>query len=90
MAATDDAMQTLCESMRECGAGWEFDEALRNLIARYRRAHDARMLDAEAARLLPLGVAVVTARQGCHKSTVYRRVSRSKIVARLLRNAPTA
>jgi len=88
MATTDEAMLILCEAMRgKYGAGPEFELALGELVGRYRRAHDARMRDAEAAALLPLGVAVVKERQGCHKSTVYRRVSRSKIVARLTRNA---
>jgi len=88
MDTTDSAMAKLSEAMHEkYGASEEFDLMLGELVGRFRRAHDRAMLDAEAARLLPLGVAVVKERQGCHKSTVYRRVSRSKIVARLARNA---
>jgi len=87
MPMTDTAMDALCEAMREYGAGAEFELQLGELVGRYRRAHDARMRDAEAARLLPLGVEVAKERLGCHKSTIYRRVSRSKIVARLAHNA---
>lgn len=88
MPMTDEAMVRLCDAMREqYGAGAEFELSLGELVGRYRRAYDQRQRDAEAARLLPLGVAVVKERQGCHKSTVYRRASRSKTVARLQHGA---
>ena len=88
MAMTDTHMAALCEAMHDqYGAGAEFELALGELVGRYRRAHDARMRDAEAARLLPLGVDVAKERLGVHKSTIYRRVSRSKRVARLAHRA---
>ena len=89
MATTDEAMLTLCEAMRDkCGAGVEFELALGELVGRYRRAHDARMRDAEAARLLPQrGLGVAKELQRCHRSTVYRRVSRAAKVARQIHGA---
>lgn len=83
MAMTDEAMVRLCEAMREqYGAGVEFELTLGELVCRYRRAYDQRQRDAEAARLLPQhGIAVVKERQHCHRSTVYRRVSRAAKVA---------
>jgi hypothetical protein len=91
MNMTDAAMLALCEVMHDqCGAGAEFELALGELVGRYRRAHDARMRDAEAARLLPLGAEVVAIRQTCHRSTAYRRAARD-LLSRLERaNATTA
>jgi hypothetical protein len=88
MAMTDDAMMRLCDAMREqYGAGVEFELSLGELVGRYRRAFDRRQQDAEAARLLPLGPKVAAVRQRCHRSTIYRRVSRAKKVARLMPSA---
>lgn len=88
MAMTDKAMLELSEAMRQqYGAGAEFELALGELIGRYRRAHEQRMKDIQAASLLPLGAEVVAIRQHCHKSTVYRRVSRANKVARQKHNA---
>lgn len=81
MATSDEAMRVLCDAMREVGAGVEFELALGDLVGRYRRAHDLRMRDAEAARLLPLGANVVAIRQGCHRATAYRRSKRAHVVA---------
>lgn len=83
MRATDDAMLKLSEAMRvEYGAGDEFDIALGELVGKQRAVHDKRMRDAQAAELLPLGAEVAATRQHCHRSTVYRRVSRFQKVAR--------
>ena len=72
----------LCRAMRdEYGAGDEFELDLGELVGRFRRKHDRAMLDAEAARLLPLGAVVVAERQECHRVTAYRRAARAKIVA---------
>jgi hypothetical protein len=72
-------MLTLCEAMRDkCGAGPEFELALGELVGRYRRAHDARMRDAEAARLLPLGPDVVADRLGVCRRTVYYMAERGR------------
>lgn len=83
MAMTDDAMASLCDAMRsQYGAGAEFELSLGELVGRYRRAHDKRMQDAEAARLLPLGAEVVATRQGCHRVTAYRRARRAIVASR--------
>ena len=88
MANTDEAVTKLCEVMRaQFGAGAEFELSLGDLVGRYRVAHERRMRDAQAAELLPLGAEVVVQRQGCHRSTVYRRVSRANKVARQIPNA---
>lgn len=85
MAMTDKAMLELCEAMRsQYGAGAEFELALGELVGKFRRAHDRRMQDVEAARLLPLGAEVVALRQGCHRVTAYRRAKRAKVVAPIL------
>lgn len=56
-------------------------------LGRIERKHQQDVRDMEAARLLPLGVVVVTENQQCHRATVYRRVSRANKVARLMRAA---
>ena len=61
----------------------EMGEVLGRLRARRERA----IRDMEAARLLPLGADIAATRQHCHKSTVYRRVSRFQKVARLIHDA---
>lgn len=79
MAMTDTAMLALCEAMRDqYGAGAEFELALGELVGRYRRAHDARMRDAEAARLLPLGPQVVADRLGVCRRSVYYMAERGR------------
>ena len=89
MAMTDDAMMRLCDAMREqYGAGVEFELSLGELVGRYRRAFDRRQQDAQAADLLPkCGPKVAAVCQRCHRSTIYRRVSRAKKVARLMPSA---
>lgn len=83
MKASDAAMSELCTSLaQEIGAGVEFELELGELIGKYRRKHDRRMLESEAARLLPLGAEVVAERQSCHRVTAYRRAARArKVVA---------
>jgi hypothetical protein len=68
----------------------EFQVALGELIGRFRRRQDQAIRDMEAARLLPLGAGVAAIRQRCHRSTVYRRVSRAMKVARLKPDATKA
>ena len=65
----------------------EFQIDLGDLVGRFIRKRDAAIRDMEAARLLPLGAEVVAIRQSCHRSTVYRRVSRANKVARQKPNA---
>ena len=73
MEMTDTHMAALCEAMHDqYGAGAEFELALGELVGRYRRAHDARMRDAEAARLLPLGREVAAERLQVAPCTVYK------------------
>lgn len=73
----DDAMLKLCDAMREqFGAGVQFELELRDLIGRYRVAHERRMKDAQAAELLPLGRHVAAERLGVAPSTVYKMLHR--------------
>lgn len=60
----------------------EFQLDLGELVGKFRRRQDQAIRDMEAARLLPLGASVAAIRQRCHRSTVYRRVSRAMKVAR--------
>jgi hypothetical protein len=79
MAMTDEAMTALCEAMRnQYGAGVEFEVALGELVGRYRAAHDRRMRDAEAAKLLPLGPDVVAERLGVCRRSVYYMAERGR------------
>ena len=55
---------------------------LGEVIGRLRARQDRAIRDMEAANLLPRGAEVACIRQGCHKSTLYRRVSRFQKVAR--------
>ena len=76
---TDEAMVALCESMRnEYGGGDEFELDLGELIGRYRAAHERRMRDAEAAKLLPNGWREVAERFGVCKATVYNMAERAR------------
>ena len=61
----------------------ELGEALGRFNLRRERA----IRDMEAARLLPLGADIAATRQHCHRSTVYRRVSRFQKVARQMPDA---
>lgn len=86
---TDEAMQTLCEAMRtDHGGGVDFEIELGELVGRYRLAHDRRMRDAEAARLLPLGREVASQRLNVAPSTVYKMTHRHR--ARLSTLEPAA
>ena len=51
-------------------------------LGRFRTHHARAMLESQAAELLPLGGEVAAERLGCHRSTVYRLVSRFQKVAR--------
>ena len=75
---SNELMDALIGAMRaEYGAGDEFELDIGELIGRYRRKHDRAMLDAEAARLLPLGIATAMERLGVCKATVYNRTHRA-------------
>lgn len=90
MKASDQAMGKLLEALAaEIGRCDELELELGELIGKYRRKHDREVTDRETARLLPLGIAVATERAGCHRSTIYRRVSRAQKVARLPPRATT-
>ncbi|TWI04825.1 hypothetical protein IP90_00963 [Luteimonas cucumeris] len=79
MEMTDKAMQELCERMRsQYGAGVEFELALRELIGRYRVAHEKRMRDVQAADLLHRGWREVSERFGVCKATVYNMAERGR------------
>jgi hypothetical protein len=45
-------------------------------INRLRRQRDRSISDMQAASLLPMGVVIVMERQGCSRSTAYRRAKR--------------
>ncbi len=81
-STADEAMNRLCETMRAYGAGPEFELSLGELVGRYRRAHEARMRDAEAARLLPKGWPAVCERFNVAKSTVYKMNRRARSTAK--------
>ena len=89
MATTDEAIREFCEVMAaRFGRDVEFEVSIGELVGRLRVAHQRRMVDAEAAKLLPsCGADVVAERQGCHRVTVYRRARRANAVARKLHNA---
>jgi hypothetical protein len=87
MATASAFMAELCETMRsEFGAGDEFELELGELISKYRRQFHRRQQCLEAARLLPHGAEAIAERQGCHRSTGYRRARRA-IVAMLSQRA---
>ncbi len=88
-STADEAMNRLCETMRAYGAGPEFELSLGELVGRYRRAHEARMRDAEAARLLPHGAEALADRQHCHRATAYRRAERGRRLSRFLQPSAT-
>jgi hypothetical protein len=46
------------------------------LVGKIRARKERAVRDRQAAELLPLGAEVVAIRQGCHRSTVYRRALR--------------
>lgn len=45
-------------------------------LGRFRRRREQEITDRQAADLLPKGVVLVMQRQGCSRSTAYRRASR--------------
>ncbi len=82
MGKADEAMAALCEAMRDFGAGPEFELSLGELVGRYRRAHEARMRDSQAAELLPkYGPDAAAERLGvCRRSVYYMAERGGKIV----------
>lgn len=83
----DEAMARLCEEMRAFGAGPDFELELGDLIGQYRKAHERRMRDAQAAELLPLGPDVVCERLGVSRRTVYYMAERARKRGRVARIA---
>lgn len=88
MAASDEILQRLIESLSAegCETG-DFEADVIGMVGRLRKARERAIRDREAAQLLPLGAEVAAIRQECHRSTVYRRVSRFQKVARQMPNA---
>lgn len=73
MVSTDEAIANFCDAMAaKYGRDLDFELALGQLVGRVRVAHERRMRDAEAARLLPLGREVAAERLGVAPSTVYK------------------
>lgn len=88
MATTDECMAALCDAAnRQYGAGDEFELSLGELVGKYRRAHEQRMRDAQAAELLPLGRDVAAERLCVAASTVYKMTHRH---LRRVRSTPDA
>lgn len=85
MVSTDEAVANFCEAMAaKYGRDEDFELALGQLVGKVRVAHERRMRDAEAAKLLPLGAEVVAIRQGCHRATIYRRAKRAIVALKKL------
>jgi hypothetical protein len=78
MSRADEAMQRLCDEMRQYGAGADFEASLRDLMVKYRVAHERRMRDAQAADLLCLGRTVAAERLHVKPSTVYKMAHRHR------------
>lgn len=88
MSKTDDLVRQLVESLHRDGCETlDFEAELITQIGRLRIRRDQCIRDVEAARLIPLGAEVVVQRQGCHRSTAYRRASRAQKVARQIPSA---
>lgn len=84
-----DWMDALAAEGIDPNALGDLEAELIGRIGRMRKQRDRDIQAQEAAALLPLGASVVVARQGCHRSTVYRRVSHANKVARQIHNATT-
>ena len=56
----------------------DFKVELDCIERRYFREFDQRILDREAARLLPLGIVTATERLGVCRATVYNRFNRAR------------
>ena len=65
----------------------DFHGDLITMLSRMERRHQKDMTDIEAAKLLPHGIDVAVEKQGCHRSTIYRRASRAQKVARQIPHA---
>lgn len=73
MVSTDEAIANFCDAMaQQYGRDLDFELALGDMVGKIRVAHERRMRDAEAARLLPLGREVAAERLGVAPSTVYK------------------
>lgn len=102
MKASDQAFRALCDSLAaEIGAAAaaDFEAQARTILAQWRKRAERWATESEAARLLSQqdvdkAADVVAELQGCHRSTVYRRVgralSRRKKVARQIPDATTS
>lgn len=78
MNRAEEAMQRLCDEMRQMGAGADFEGELLSLVVKYRRAHELRMRDAQAADLLKLGRMEAAERLHVKPSTVYKMAHRHR------------
>lgn len=79
MGDIEAAVELLCEVMAEqCEAGGDFELDLGEIIGRYRKEHEKRMRDAQAAALLPLGRDIAAARLGVAVSTAYKMMHRHR------------
>ena len=79
MATTDECISNLCEVMAaKYGHDPEFEIALGELVGRVRIAHERRMRDAEAARLLHDGWEPLAERFGVARRTVYHMATRHR------------
>ena len=79
MATTDECISNLCEVMAaKYGHDPEFEIALWELVGRVRIAHERRMRDAEAAKLLPSGPTFCMERLGVARRTVYAMAQRHR------------
>src|SRR5690348_14265199 len=91
MASSDELLQQLIEALAKEGcAPWidDFEDEVIGMVGRLRKARDRAIRDVESARLLPkVGGVNAAIRQCCHRSTVYRRVSRAAKVARQTHSA---
>lgn len=79
METTDEAIANFCDAMAQrYGRSAEFEVALGELVGKVRVAHERRMRDAEAARLLPLGPGVAASRLGVCRRAVYYMAERGR------------
>lgn len=89
MPKAEEKMREFTEALAQEGCDrdkvGDLEARLIEDINRLRRQRDKAIQDMQAAELLPEGAQVVVIRQGCHRSTAYRRANRAsrlKIVAR--------
>lgn len=79
MANTDEAIANFCDAMaQQYGRDVDFELALGAMVGKLRAAHERRMRDSEAARLLPLGPEVAAERLGVCRRSVYYMAERGR------------